>query len=150
MNSYKTKKSHCDHWSQSTQITSALLTKCPMFGSVCSYFGPALPPCLCQRRWPVAVFYNILDLAGINARILFKKHQQQDGPVESQQQQRSAELRAEYMEGKAETTTAAAAETRRQRQCLCSKELQTEQNVGHLKCHKPVCEESGGRLICGL
>ncbi|KAF7641447.1 hypothetical protein LDENG_00281000 [Lucifuga dentata] len=25
------------------------------------------------RRWPVAVFYNILDLAAINASILFKK-----------------------------------------------------------------------------
>ena len=28
-------------------------------------------------RWPVAVFYNNLNLAGINARILFKEHQQQ-------------------------------------------------------------------------
>ena len=25
------------------------------------------------RRWPVAVFYNILDLAGINAFVLYKK-----------------------------------------------------------------------------
>jgi len=25
------------------------------------------------RRWPLAVFYNILDLAGVNAWILFKK-----------------------------------------------------------------------------
>ena len=25
------------------------------------------------RRWPVAVFYNILDLAGINAVVLYKK-----------------------------------------------------------------------------
>lgn len=25
------------------------------------------------RRWPVAVFYNILDLAAINASILFNK-----------------------------------------------------------------------------
>ena len=36
-----------------------------------------------MRRWPVAVFYNILDLAGINARILFKEHQQQESPEES-------------------------------------------------------------------
>ena len=25
------------------------------------------------RRWPVAVFYNILDLTGINAFVLYKK-----------------------------------------------------------------------------
>ena len=27
------------------------------------------------RRWPVAVFYNILDLAGINAFVLYKNDQ---------------------------------------------------------------------------
>ena len=31
------------------------------------------------RRWPVVVFYNILNLAGINTHILFKgMHQQQE------------------------------------------------------------------------
>ena len=25
------------------------------------------------RRWPVTIFYNILDLAGINAFVLYKK-----------------------------------------------------------------------------
>ena len=30
-----------------------------------------------------SVFYNILDLAGINARILFKEQQQQESPEES-------------------------------------------------------------------
>ena len=29
------------------------------------------------------VLYNILDLAGLNARILFKQHQRQDSPEES-------------------------------------------------------------------
>ena len=53
----KQKKSHCDDWSQSTQITSALLAqlphtglwhlKCPKSCSVCSSFGPALPLCPC-------------------------------------------------------------------------------------------------------
>ena len=41
---------------------------------------------LCQKRygnWPVAVFCNILGLAGINARILFKEHQQQESPEQS-------------------------------------------------------------------
>ena len=57
--------------------------KYPTFGSVCSSFGLALPRCLCQRRWLMAVFYNIFDLAGINARILFKEHQQQESPEES-------------------------------------------------------------------
>ena len=36
-----------------------------------------------MRSWPVAVLYNTLDLAGINARILFKEHQQQESPEES-------------------------------------------------------------------
>ena len=35
------------------------------------------------ERWPVAVFYNILNLAGISVRILFKEHQQQESPEES-------------------------------------------------------------------
>ena len=53
----KQKKSRCNHWSQSPQITSALLAqlpqtglwhfKCQTLGSVCSSFGPALPPCQC-------------------------------------------------------------------------------------------------------
>ena len=33
------------------------------------------------RRWPVTVFYNTLDLAGINPCILFKE--QQESPEES-------------------------------------------------------------------
>ena len=35
------------------------------------------------ERWPAAVFYNILDLAGINVRILLKGHQQQESLEES-------------------------------------------------------------------
>ena len=31
----------------------------------------------------MAVFYNVLDLAGINACILFKEHKQQESPEES-------------------------------------------------------------------
>ena len=40
----------------------------------------------------MAVCYNILDQAGINARIMFKEHKQQESPEE---------LRAEHMEEKA-------------------------------------------------
>ena len=47
------------------------------------------------ERWPAAVFYNILlDLAGINARILFKGHQQQESPEESPAAAADADMEA--------------------------------------------------------
>ena len=79
-----------------------------------------------QRR-PVAVFYNILDLAGINARILFKEHQQQESPEESPAAAgRGAEGR---IHGRGN----------RPRQSAQGGQQQMEPDVGHLKCHKPVC-----------
>ena len=66
-------------------------------------------------------------------------------------QQLAEELRAEYMEGKAAAavgTRWAAAKQHRSsssssrhghRGSAGPEELQTEPNVGHLKCHKPVC-----------
>ena len=106
------------------------------------------------------VFCNILNLAGINACILFKEQQQQETRRKVLQQ--LAELRAEYMEGKGaaaggtrcaavEPTTATAADMEMEAvpvQKSCKKN-QTEPNIRHLKCHKPVCgncEESGGNL----
>ena len=70
----------------------------------------------------MAVFYNILNLAGINARISFKEHEQQGRARRKVLQQLAEELRAEYMEGKAaaavgtrwaaaKATTAASADT---------------------------------------
>ena len=61
----------------------------------------------------VSVFFNILDLAGINVRILFKEHQQQENPEESPA---AADRRAEGRTvgtrwAAADPTTAAAAET---------------------------------------
>ena len=72
-----------------------------------------------QRR-PVVIFYNILDLAGINARILFKECSSSRNARWTVLQQLAEELRAEHKEGKgaaavgtrwaaAEATTAAAA-----------------------------------------
>ena len=76
-------------------------------------------------RWLVAVFYNILNLPGINARILFKECTSSRRARRKSLQQLAEELRAEYMEEKgasavatrwaaeeaAEATTAAAAGT---------------------------------------
>ena len=53
------------------------------------------------QRWPVAVFYNILDLACINACVLYKK---KTGDAISRRNfmfQRAIELREAYDQGKA-------------------------------------------------
>ncbi|XP_044062125.1 uncharacterized protein LOC122880764 [Siniperca chuatsi] len=47
------------------------------------------------RRWPVAVFYNILDLTGINAHILFKECTSSKIARRKFMQQLAEELRAE-------------------------------------------------------
>ena len=46
------------------------------------------------RRWPLAVFWNILDIAGINAWILFRKTTNSAIPRRQFLRQMSAELRA--------------------------------------------------------
>ena len=69
----------------------------------------------------MAVFYNILDLAGINARILFKEHQQQKSPEESPAAAgRGAKGRIHGGESGHGSDG--------------PKELQSEPNAGHLKC----------------
>ena len=66
-------------------------------------------------------------------------------------QQLTEELRAEYMEGKAaaavgtrwaakqHSSSSSSRHRHRHRGSAGPEELQTEPNVGHLKCHKPVC-----------
>ena len=74
-----------------------------------------------RGRWPVAVFYNILDLPGINAAS-YSRSTSSRRARSKVLQQLAEELRAEYLEGKAaatvgtrwaaaEATTAAAADT---------------------------------------
>ena len=49
------------------------------------------------RRWPVAVFYNILDLAGINAFLLYKKRGGDEVSRENFLFKLAIELREDYI-----------------------------------------------------
>ena len=106
-------------------------------------------------RWPVAVFYNILNLTGINAHILFKEHQQQESPEESPAAAgRGAEGRIHGGESGRDSRHKVGSSGSNHHSSsrhgvggsASPKELQTEQNAGHLKCHKPECGNSAVAL----
>ncbi|XP_034735679.1 uncharacterized protein LOC117949486, partial [Etheostoma cragini] len=97
----------------------------------------------CTQRWPVAVSYNILDLAGINAHVLYKECTSSKIPRRKFLLQLAEELRGEFMEGK----RAAAHGAGQQQQTPTSpgtktqavpgeEELQSEQDTRHLQ-HMP-------------
>ena len=76
------------------------------------------------ERWPLAVFYNILDLAGVNARILFKEHQQQPGGKSCSSWQRSwgqntwrGKRPRQSAQGGQQQNQPSQQQTQRQRQC---------------------------------
>ncbi|XP_026059293.1 uncharacterized protein LOC113043955 [Carassius auratus] len=102
-----------------------------------------------MRRWPVAVFYNILDLAGINAHILFKECTSSKIARRKFLLRLAEELRAEFMEGKRAASQLTQGPnqknqppqlTPKRRQCQVRRIC--KQNKTHdtcCKCHKPVC-----------
>ncbi|KAF3837718.1 hypothetical protein F7725_009486, partial [Dissostichus mawsoni] len=53
------------------------------------------------RRWPVAVFYNVLDLTAINAWVLYRSCMSQNIPRRDFMLQLAQELRTEWMASKA-------------------------------------------------
>lgn len=53
------------------------------------------------RRWPVAVFYNILDMAAINAFILFRKCTTERMSRRNFIMQLAKDLRSNHMKAKA-------------------------------------------------
>ncbi|XP_073345276.1 uncharacterized protein [Pagrus major] len=109
------------------------------------------------RRWPVAVFYNILDLAGINAHILFKECTSSRIARRTFLQQLAEELRAEYMEGKGAARQSAQGgppqqqQTQKRRQCQVRRNCkQNKTSDTCSKCHKPACGNCARRaeVIC--
>ncbi|XP_056144379.1 piggyBac transposable element-derived protein 4-like [Lampris incognitus] len=98
------------------------------------------------RRWPVAVFYNILDLAGINAHILYKECTDANITRRNFLLLLAEELRAEFMKGKLaqgpsqQLKITTPQKTPRRRQCQvrrgCNKNKTCEICS---KCHKHVC-----------
>ncbi|CAM4571152.1 unnamed protein product [Leuciscus chuanchicus] len=103
------------------------------------------------RRWPVAVFYNILDLAGINAHILFKECTSSKLPRRKFMQQLAEELRAQFMEekgavlqfqaqGSSQQQKQPPQQTPKRRQCQVRKScIKNKTHDTCCKCRKPVC-----------
>ncbi|XP_036951566.1 activating transcription factor 7-interacting protein 1 isoform X2 [Acanthopagrus latus] len=112
------------------------------------------------QRWPVAVFYNILDLAGINAHILFKECTSNKITRRKFLQQLAEELRAEHMEGKAAARQLAQGgpkwmqpmqQAQKRRQCQVRKGCkQNKTSDTCSKCHRHVCGSCARRaaVIC--
>ncbi|XP_032379457.1 piggyBac transposable element-derived protein 3-like [Etheostoma spectabile] len=99
------------------------------------------------RRWPVAVFYNILDLAGINAHVLYKEC---TGSKISRRKfllQLAEELRAEFIEGKRAAAHGAGPQrqppphlAQKRRQCQVRRSCNQNKTQDTCNtCRKPVC-----------
>ncbi|XP_029910704.1 uncharacterized protein LOC115361474 [Myripristis murdjan] len=107
------------------------------------------------RRWPVAVFYNILDLAGINAHILFKECTSSHIARRKFIQQLAEELRGQFMEekrvhqltqGPSQQRHQSPQPTPKRRQCQIRRSCaQNKTNHTCCKCQKPVCGNCTGR-----
>ena len=114
------------------------------------------------QRWPVAVFCNSLDLGWDQCpHLLQRVRQQQKNPEESPAAAgRGAEGRIHGGErGRGNQHKVGSSRSNHPSSCRHGdrgsagpKELQTEPNLGHLKCHKPVCGNCVRRVevICRL
>lgn len=113
------------------------------------------------RRWPVVVFYNMLDMAAVNAWVLYKKCLGLKTPRRDFILELVNQLRADHMRTKRPPLTglvaapasvpspssAGTADTRR-RQCQirknCAKNRSTNACV---KCEKVVCGQCAGEVV---
>ncbi|KAJ4947805.1 hypothetical protein JOQ06_009837, partial [Pogonophryne albipinna] len=98
------------------------------------------------RRWPVAVFYNVLDLAAINAWVLYRSCMSQENiPRRDFMLQLAHELRAEWMASKAPPLadlpfSGAGAEERRRMTCMVKAHcMQNKTFCKYVKCGDAVC-----------
>ncbi|XP_032364546.1 uncharacterized protein LOC116678920 [Etheostoma spectabile] len=99
------------------------------------------------RRWPVAVFYNILNLAGINAHVLYKECTSSRIPRRRFLLQLAEELRAEFMEGKRAAAHGAGPQqqppphlAQQRRQCQVRRSCNPNKTQDTCTtCRKPVC-----------
>lgn len=116
------------------------------------------------RRWPIAVFYNILDLAGVNAHILFQKCLGIQIPQRRFLQLLGEELRTEFMQYRqpsrqGEQVGSLSHQDSNPLRILKRKTCQIRRNCSKNKtsdiccrCHKAVCGGCGRRrgVICAL
>ncbi|XP_054718548.1 piggyBac transposable element-derived protein 4-like [Uloborus diversus] len=92
-----------------------------------------------SRRWPVHVFYNILDLAGINSWILYKQATGKNISRKEFLQQLVEELRATYISTKRKRTYPGILQSRN----LATLTPGSEKNMSvvpkRVRCHVPKC-----------
>lgn len=99
------------------------------------------------RRWPVAVFYNILDLAAINASILFQKCTNERMSRRNFIMRLATELRAGHMKAKATQLMVRGPEPRQQQQMEIRRQCQVRRNCKKNKT-KHTCNKCQ-RVVCG-
>ena len=109
------------------------------------------------RRWPVAVFYNILDLAGINAFVLYKKRTGDKVSRRDFLLKLATELREDYISEKSSrnasvsgppslSTTSTKTKAEKRKQCqIAANCSQNKTSKLCCKCNKPVCGKCTAR-----
>ncbi|KAJ4930775.1 hypothetical protein JOQ06_025083 [Pogonophryne albipinna] len=106
------------------------------------------------RRWPIAVFYNVLDLAAINAWVLYRSCMSQENiPRRDFMLQLAHELRAEWMASKAPPLadlplSGAGAEERRRMTCMVKAHcMQNKTFCKCVKCGDAVCGKCTAKVL---
>ncbi|KAJ4929972.1 hypothetical protein JOQ06_018988 [Pogonophryne albipinna] len=107
-----------------------------------------------MRRWPVAVFYNVLDLAAINAWVLYRSCMSQENiPRRDFMLQLAHELLAEWMASKAPPLadlpfSGAGAEERRRMTCMVKAHcMQNKTFCKCVKCGDAVCGKCTAKVL---
>ncbi|XP_065658110.1 piggyBac transposable element-derived protein 4-like [Hydra vulgaris] len=101
------------------------------------------------RRWPLAVFFNILDLTGVNAWIIFKKVTQQKisrrkflYTLSEQLREANITHRKSLVAANSNTTTATNSSTQLSTRLRCQIKTNCKRNLTSIvceSCKKPVC-----------
>ena len=96
------------------------------------------------RRWPIHTFYNILDLAGINAWVIFKEVTREKITRRQFLQQLVEELSAPYMSQRSqhhvEESEEAGTPKSRKGMCQLKNRCQKNKSIGTCdSCNKRVC-----------
>lgn len=105
-----------------------------------------------SRRWPLQVFYNILDFAGINSWVLFReatgsKISRRDFIIQLAEQLRDGHLRNRQEATKGNNQDTVPQEQRKRRQCQISKCNGNKTTEVCTVCMKYVCGKCTGKVV---
>ncbi|ROL48215.1 hypothetical protein DPX16_1652 [Anabarilius grahami] len=103
------------------------------------------------RRWPIAVFYNLLDLAAINACVLYRSCIENNIPRRDFMLQLAQELRAEWMASKVAphvNMPLDAADQLRRMTCMVKSQCKQNKTFAKcLKCRNAVCGKCAVKVM---